>query len=267
MMTPTKASSLSQALEQDLVRVELTQKELGERLGISQQAISAWITDNHIPNKRLNQLTEVLGANSAVAQWQSRENFKFAVERDGGAYVERSPEKQPSRLQPLPRVRDVEEPARPVLREHTVDHLFRAALPAHLHANLKVRVELGSTVRHVDYMSDKLAFELISPSPVSFNRLSLTASPALLRLAVVRQATMRTHPHRKYLLGVHLPDAKGVTNFSQVQRLATEAGFLGVNVLSASDVQGFASLVDDVEHGSKIIDDDTDDMFDNGDIE
>lgn len=49
-------STVGEALTADLAAKGMTQEDLGKRLGVSQQAISAWIKENHVPAGRLAQL-------------------------------------------------------------------------------------------------------------------------------------------------------------------------------------------------------------------
>ena len=158
---PTSVT-VAQALETDLRKKGMTQEQLGTHLGVSQQAISGWIKDNHVPGRRLGALIELFGRDSMLARVeQVRQNFLLAASRDQAIYFAEDRKlvthdtvpTEPGALGPA-----AIEPRRHNLREHTIDWAFANALPAKLRRNMEqARVHFGSSSRRLDYLSDKVA--------------------------------------------------------------------------------------------------------------
>lgn len=238
-------STLGEALAADLSAKGMTQEDLGKRLGISQQAISAWIKDSHIPTKRLDELIEMFGPGEPhllrYLRSRPRANEIYSAYRQ-----HRNADLHST---------TAEEPKAPNLREHTVAADFVRALPERLrpHATRPTAgLRLGASIKRFDYLSDKVALELRS-GPLSRNMVNNWAlDSALLRLAVARHATLDVAPTRRYVLAVVFTDPTLPAGFHSLslQRIATDASILGVQLVTTTSAADVALLVTGLEDGT-----------------
>lgn len=239
--------TVTQALELDLRRKGMTQEQLGTELGVSQQAISGWITDNRIPDRRMPALIKILGKDSETAKVeQIRQNFLLATARDQAIYF--SEDRKPATVTTgSGALGPPVEPRRHTLREYTV---FASALPPELRRNMEqARVQFGSSSRRLDYLSDKVALELVAPSMLANQWAPARLAPAMMQLLVAKQATLATHPDRQYILGVILPADAQITGMRQLQALATDAELLGLVLATTNDVNSLAKYIVALEEG------------------
>lgn len=243
--------TVAQALELDLKRKELTQEQLGTQLGVSQQAISGWIKDNRVPAGRLQSVLAIFGNDSHTAALLRR-NMTYREVRSGAhrapadvQFSNEGPATGPGALGAA-----AVEPRRYNLREHTIDWAFVDALPEYLRRNAQeARVQFGSSSRRLDYVSDKVALELVAPSITNHQFPQTRVAPSMVRLAVVKQATLEKHPGRLYILGVILQPTSSLNNARAMQALATDAELLGLTLATTSDVTSLARYVTEIEEG------------------
>lgn len=77
------------AVESDLTRLGLSERQLAERIGVSQQACGKWAARGFPPLPRVRQYIEALGADSAVAAITPEQWLEFAQNHKARLAAER----------------------------------------------------------------------------------------------------------------------------------------------------------------------------------
>lgn len=171
--THTNASPFADALRADMAALDINPRILGQRLGITQQAVDKWIRRGFPPPNRIQDLVAALGRECAVAKLTPGEMFgaqdpgpRFAVPTGGKSTVVANlvgrDEAPTYRAKPAATITV----ANAALREanEAAEKEFLAALPADLHSNTR-GVRTGpphspARVIHLDYASPKLLLEI-----------------------------------------------------------------------------------------------------------
>lgn len=71
----TNKSPFNTAITEDMERLALNDRQLGMRMGITQQAVFRWRTRGFPPATRVAELIQILGADSKVAELTPTEMF------------------------------------------------------------------------------------------------------------------------------------------------------------------------------------------------
>lgn len=250
--TIVKMQNARKALEADLAKAGLTQKELGEKLGgITQQAISGWLDKNRIPVRRLAELKQLFGPGSAVAEFQDWQ-YRQMGEEIGQAQAkvlrnEAEPLVIRERQEPYPRFSNRQpEDLPPRLR-------WKRAMPADLVPYCDRKIEVGASQRRIDYLSPNVAAEVKMPGTNDEGRISpLLASLSAFQLAVVRQALRNTsHPPRFYVLVLIVPPDSQRVSLPLLQRFAVDCGLLGLMLATAGTPEEAAVAIVGLEESAK----------------
>jgi transcriptional regulator with XRE-family HTH domain len=250
---------VGEALHDDLRRANLTQEDLGQKLGVTQQAISEWIRSNKLPRKRLPAIAEVLGPTAEVLKAAAEAD----VARDPLFYNLHKVEEQGSNAEEILRGRGVEEaepgfpvksreePEVPNLRQHTIGWSLGNALPEDLRANMSVRSMLAggkADSRRSDYASRNLVLEMKSCStPYGLrNVVYAGAIRVLLSRALSSEEDAR---RRRHVVAVVMPPAvlEDLRLSSIQQRLSADLDLLGIGLLYAGSVQQVADYIVSME--------------------
>lgn len=223
-MTPTP---FTQALTSDMARLELNERQLGHRLGVSQQAIGKWLKQGFPPRRRVSELVEIFGAHSAVASLTPVQMYQEPLETPvAGA----PPRKAQDTL---------------AVRKHTLNALrnFTAYLPPALHGHAERKVTLqtadGPRTLVLDYASDRLLLEVVvrtQGGPLS------TVSPAVTRLLATARVHRAKPPRTVLALLSDMPDEDAKRGESVVLAQA-----LGVEMWVCHSWQDLAARVLEAE--------------------
>lgn len=233
----TQLSPFAAALRADMADLSINPRMLGQRLGITQQAVDKWVRRGFPPPNRINDLVAALGRDSHVARLTTEEMFG-------------SP-KAPAPQERRPNVATAPAPGASVdvLRraQETAEREFVEALPRELRMNT-MHGRGGSCggppgIR-LDYCSNKLLLDV---------RVRLagagrpTAAPAALRLLAAHQQFSRTAPGatpRRMVLAVVTPLPEDEARAGESLALA---GQLGIEVWVCRSGAELAERVCDAE--------------------
>lgn len=253
---------VAKALEKDLLRIGLDQKDLPERLAvgdepaISASAISAWKARGVIPSRRLKRLLEIFGPDSELAK-VTEFSLSSMLGRATDTRMQASDPPEFRRMHTFKALMDSGVPAymarlgRENLREH---------LPAELWPNVERAVRLPAGVRRFDYLSDKVAVEIRSamrsgaPFPSVYKR--------MIELVILRdQASQSGLQPRHYVLAL-LPakdDTPALRNVDpqreslrlahQLGDLVTDCNALGIEPLLHIPLSEVAEAIVQMENG------------------
>lgn len=242
-MPHRQQSRLKAALLADLLRANMSQEDLARRMGdLSQQAISKWVQQGHIPEGRIPQLKEVLGPDSEVVRVALTESRSDHIE--AGFTYDLSP------MTPL-KAREGE-PERPNLREHTMHARMRELLPEHLKQHVDVRVRIGGSDREVDYFSENVVLEL---KALTLPRAIMNAaSRAAMQLQLVKALQPDGRSTRKFVIALVLTEGVLSAQYlDAVQKLTAEMALLGIVLLVTPNIEavvGYIVATEDAASGN-----------------
>ncbi|NYT44586.1 helix-turn-helix transcriptional regulator [Alcaligenaceae bacterium] len=218
----------------------LTQKELGDRIGKTQQAVAKWENGESRPTRRsMGQLIRVL-PKLAELDLPALTSVTTLSERnirpvDTDTFYEERPRRIPSRLVTSRVGRPIQTPSTEVMGQ------IYDALPHDLQRNFK-------QTRAADYESRKAVIEIF----VSFHRAvgNLALEASLWRLAT---ASRKYNDERwYYLLMVPTQDNQELKDlrFQQmVARNTGDAALQGIILLVADNAEHAAQIITDIENG------------------
>lgn len=175
----TTNSLFSAALSADMSRLQLNDRQLGARMGITQQAVFKWRVRGFPPAGRVSALIAALGQNSEVAKLTPAEMFGASqvdtdplfIESENRAEFLREP---PAALSPDARAEVTR------IATDRANAEFHAGLPPSLHSHLNG----GRDV--ITYCSDRLHLEVVMR--ISTSAKPSAALPALRVLAAQTEA-------------------------------------------------------------------------------
>lgn len=199
METTTTNSPFADALRADMEALRINPRILGQRLGITQQAVDKWIRRGFPPPNRINELVETLGRGGAVASL-TPEQMYGASSADAAdpplgqtlVYGVREAAPRPYVAKPTAFKATDAELLRRTLAQ--AEKEFGSALPTDLYAytlNGRGRMAgLSGTIR-LDYASPKLLLD-IKARPVGVPHAS--SAQTVLRLLAAREVLARRDP-------------------------------------------------------------------------
>lgn len=253
-------STFGATLRTDRERLKMSQDQLADLLGVSQQAVANWEAGVSMPRReRRARLLQILGPGAELTKNPPRYEFIPSEDR---------PVSQPTRsltgehTEPADMAANPDFPRRlPPSPMHLVREErfreFRARLPKELHAYVNNRVTIGAQTRELDYLSPRWGIEV---KPVrDRNVMSMATGPALVRLAVIRGiADQGLRPPREYAL--ILVSENGPMQASPgLQRLMFDAGVMGISVYQVESFAQAGDLVRQLESGEDVADETPDD--------
>lgn len=224
------------ALEMDMERAQMLEKELGARLGVSQQSISKWKARNFPPLYRVKQLIEVLGHDSYVAKLDlpnmlaNTPRLRIAVpSKENGPPV-------------LPRGQyPTHVPAQPAVAQEDLADYLPAPLRGYVGAQGPA---LGDRHVRADYHSEHLALLVKRIDVLGSNMLM---APAILTLAAARAAS--NLPTKTFALAIILNGSTTAQTEARVLpvSLRESAKALGVEIWIVAGVRGLQARISEVE--------------------
>jgi transcriptional regulator with XRE-family HTH domain len=244
------SDEVSKLLGGDLIRLGLTQEEFATRLGVTQQAVSAWYARNAVPQRRLKDIESVLGVDSQLV-----------------AYMRNSP--QPALLreqQIVPRVIREAAPRRArvdterqisssasysvVAQLNQERRRFRELIESELPgARVEVLVGTNHVNRQFDYMSDALCIDLISLTPLE-GRFLLNSGRVyakLVSLMLCRLATAHEAPDRHFGIIV-VADDPNFASSPHVDRLQWECEQFDITLTVVPRIEAAAEFIVEIEN-------------------
>lgn len=258
--------SLRGAVEQDMARLDLTQRDIGNRLGVSQQSVAKWLEAGRVPRERVPALLEVLGPESATADWLKREAERNTQEleaqvdkllrdfhgaavmghlteprtaqsvRDGiSVYEVPSP---PSDFE-LGSLRESDSPPMPRLETIGVGSLIAPAY----------RKNFCHPDDFPAYLSERLALSVVRIRIPDFQLLDFV-QPTLFQMAVLRvREKEATAAGREYVVVALVVTKKPLQmeTLRAVESVARDARLLGVELVLATDPHQLAELITETE--------------------
>lgn len=243
METTTTNSPFADALRADMEALRINPRILGQRLGITQQAVDKWIRRGFPPPNRINELVETLGRGGAVARLTPEQ--MYGASSADAAHVRTAPAVHgAASALPVPRHRV---PGSEVLRtaQRQADKDFEAALPSDLYTyTINGRMPgLGGVIR-LDYASPKLLLDIKArPSdgpPAS-------SAHTVLRLLAARDVITRmtpNHPTPRVVLALVSDAHADALRETESHKLAAQ---LGVEVWVCASGADVAARVCDAE--------------------
>jgi transcriptional regulator with XRE-family HTH domain len=256
--------TFGQMLKKDRERLELTQGELAERLGVSQQAVASWENDAAMPKQdRRAALLQVLGPTAELVRNPPTGTFLQGVKLTARATVQDSPidtvrenltrygtPASGSVMDRLKEQRRIQEEKRTIL-VNQLDEGFRA--------NLDQRLEIGPTRRFVDYLSDKLVIEIKYITHDRRPYPSLLFSQSLLQLAVIKAYLTSAGPSDRQFILMLIVNPEAPLRNQEYNRLVFDAGLLGISIAQVTNPHSAAKLIMALESDSLDHPDDLDD--------
>lgn len=251
-------TTVIEALQRDMDRLGLNQEQLGEKLGISQQAVSAWFAEGRVPKMRLQQVADLvreLGDEPAVLPWLgyrnpvdapmlSRRRDTPAQSRDLDGRTRNLVNSVVGNTVAQPGVVMASEEANPARRYELA---FVEALPAELQKHHAALVNpIINPRQRADYASDRCVIEIVHTERRPFS--PLVGNALLLELAVVRKLDEARNQRREMLLVLpnHHPGETGL------QELMFKASLMDVTVLFGLSPQQLAETVKRIEAGGPV---------------
>lgn len=229
-------NSFGEKLKRDRQKVGLSQLQLAAAMGVSQQAVARWETNNSFPRKgALDKLIQVLGPDAEIAGHELPENYdqikRVQVTHHAPVRVDREVLVRSFDSRTTPRyVRTLREDERdfikylnPELREYTNNV-----------------AGIGTRRWEFDYLSPSLAIEIkhIRVSHQAPPNIVLNYVRPLLQLAVAKKVLPG---ERKYML-LFVTDMSSPV-MRQLQSIMFDAEVLGVEVSIVSSTREAADLV------------------------
>jgi len=233
-------TTFGKALKAERERKELTQSQLAERLGTTQQNIGHWEAGRSLPKQETHErLLEVFGPDSVLSYMAPK----------GEIRVERTPRAAPDvpinmvQFQSALRARQVESESR-----------LRESLPTHLREYLDQPVQSPARFPNkglnyvVDYLSPKLCVEILR---VNGRRMLLTARLGIQRLLVLRKLIELRGDARpeRYVLLLVLDELSSLQG-SDMSKQESESGLLGVEISYCNRVEAAAQTIEALESGA-----------------
>lgn len=243
------SEEVSKLLRADLVRLELTQEEFANKLGVTQQAVSAWCARNAIPHRRLKAIENALGRDSELVAYM-RDVPQLQVLRDRSTEF-RAIREQPRRV-PSERSTQGTSLARPniftqmQLEQQRFRELIENELPG---TRVNTLVHVGLVNRQFDYISPSLCIALISLTPLE-GRMILASQRVythLVSLMLCRQVTREEHPERLFGIIVVADDPNFETT-PHVSRLQWECEQFDVSLSVVPHIDEAAKLILQIEN-------------------
>lgn len=242
-------TTFGKAVRSERKRLGLTQKQLADKLGTSQQNAGGWETAKSFPGHDLfEKLVDLFGRDSPVASMPPRTpNTEIQL-------VPAAKQMQPTTAE----VRDeygerariqFEREWRKGARLDT--SVLADELPAELKPNLQRIVEnphlFGTYQYKADYLSDKLCLEM---KKVTGNRLEYTARLGMQQMVLFKTILEQANPPKErtgtYVLALVIDDL-GRTN--GISRLSFEAAMLGIIIGFYNNQSAVAKSIIQLEDG------------------
>lgn len=235
----SKQKAFAAALTAAREAAGLTQLELGEKVGRTQQAVAKWENGESMPTRRsMGQLINVLPELEKLGvPFTPVESYHTTLARIHAA-------QEPTRvhvregISPYTRTGDILD-RRQFRQEYMsqVEKEFIDSLPETLRPNFDTR-------RRIDYESDKIVVELYQTMHAA------TPTGMILRLWALSTERLRRADSREYYLVVMLPGSEETVRFQrQSGRLYAEAYIHGIIILTAQSPQEAAEIIAAIEKG------------------
>lgn len=270
MSTNEPDPTFAEAVSEDIAALKMTQDQIGETLGVTQQAVSRWARGYPPANDRVIRLASLRGPESKLWAWLKSQGVDATPEPHtitqtlaaiapvlgAAAAPALGVASMVSAVSALTGGALFRKKEASTLHELAVEFHRKtiALLPGDLRPNFdstNARVYVGGLARRFDYVSDKLIaeFRVQGGIPI-FNALE----GRLLALAAARQATLQTHPNRQYLIVVVMHGPTSHSARARAQSFMTDASLLGVHVVFAATPAAAAHFITQVEKGRELQD-------------
>jgi len=253
MSTNEPDPTFAEAVSEDIAALKMTQDQIGETLGVSQQAVSRWARGYPPANDRIIRLANLRGPDSKLWSWLKEQGVEAEPATTPAApNIAPSPADASQELRSLRRFFRPSVPAPGQLAQQNFYRAVVERLPERLRKNADQRnvpTPAGPLHNGFDYVGERLALDMVNPRAGAF---LAAAENRLLALASFRQATLSTHPNRKYVLMVlDLTKALGVS-IPLIQNFMTQASILGVTIIVPEGVSDAAGFIWAVEEGKTL---------------
>lgn len=264
-------STFGATLRTDRERLKMSQDQLADMLGVSQQAVANWEAGVSMPRReRRARLLQILGPGAELTRNPPR--YEFIPAQD-------QPASQPNSTLRGQRLESIEMATNPEFRRQSEEAAknfeearrkvelnlsrhrqardeFMQALPEELRAYVDGQITVGAATRRLDYLSPRRGVEL-KRTPNSKFMAWVNAAPALVNLAVVRGiADQGLRPPRDYSLVFVTEGGPSLTG-SAMQKVMFDAGVLGVTVYQVDSFAEAAKLVVQLETEGEDVADET----------
>ena len=246
-------------LRTDRERLKMSQDQLAEMLGVSQQAVANWEAGVSMPRReRRARLLQILGPGSELATNPPRYEFVPSEDRPVSQPL-RSLTGEPTEPEKMAANPDFNRRPPGALHSFRRNQFkaFADRLPTELRPYVENRISIGAQSRTIDYLSPRWGVEVKAVNDPRF--VSLTAAAELVRLAVVRGiADQGLRPPREYAL-ILVSEGGPLQANAGLQRLMFDAGVLGISVYQVESFNQAAELVVQLETGEENVTDETPD--------
>ncbi|MBA4315601.1 MAG: hypothetical protein C0422_09800 [Alcaligenaceae bacterium] len=223
-------SKMKELLEQDMRDIGLNQRELGEKLNRSQQAISAWFARDKVPSSQIANLRKVLGDNSKLIRYLAEHQGLNGFDDQVREFSPDTPQSVKARI--------------------TNEEVFRKIVSEELgEQGLQGTIEINGHRVRVDYMSTTLACEvmnldsMVRTIPIGI-QLWQRGSRRVLDLAVIKKA----RPKMRCVMALVAPE---IEFDAPVNRLTMYCTTLGIDVWVSGCMEEVADKI--VTHETELV--------------
>lgn len=229
------ANHFGRALRLERKRLGLTQTEVADRIGTSQQNVAGWEAGRAMPRQEMMaKVLQFFGQKSSLAQLPDRELLPSTLRLMQAL----------ANVKPAPAIDFSEQEVAAASEDE-----LREALPVELHQYLDKPLRN----RTIDYCSDKLAMEIVRARSHT-DTLMTRGTLALHRLTVLRRIREREGLPalaHVYLALLFTDSLVRVQPGGPVQQLQDEAALLGVECLSTHSARDLALFIMHTETGER----------------
>lgn len=222
-------SKIKELLEQDMRDLGLNQRELGEKLNRSQQAISAWFARDKVPSSQIANLRSVLGENSKLIRYLAEHQGFTSFNDQPGLY---------------------ETAINTRAEQHNEEQSFKRIIAEELGAQgLEGTIEINGHRIRLDYISTALACEVMNLRPVSATipigiQLWQRGSRRVLDMAIIKKA----RPKMRCAIALVSTEIKVD---EAVNKLIMYCTTLGIDVWICGRIEEVADLI--VKHETELV--------------
>jgi transcriptional regulator with XRE-family HTH domain len=216
--------TFAETLKSDRERLHMTQEQLAERLGVSQQAIARWEAGESFPRpQRRKLLLEVLGAQSQMAQSPPATAFLPAAEFPPGQVT----------VTTAMQIKAAE--------RNAIYAVLRETLPSD---RVRGSLSFGTVKRYYDYVSGNAVANIVRIAP------NVQLSPNLIAVPILRLAMAvgpeDGAPRRPVVLFIVTEQSASAVR-TTLEAVLFDASALSVQVEIVSSLEAVAPLIEEIE--------------------